>query len=803
MENGEYSMPFYKKTTHSNIEVRLFVVNPGIPVFLTRSCFVIVPGAVRAMAATDKHMPYKMRTLLLFSVFIFTQGIVFSQNNDAKIEALLAKMTLDEKIGQINQVVGDISTGTDVKKDNLLNQVRAGEVGSILSHTNFANKITLQKVAVNETRLGIPIIFGFDVIHGYKTIFPIPLAQAATWDMKAIESVERIAATEAAADGQNWTFSPMVDVSRDPRWGRCMEGAGEDTYLSSRVAEARVRGFQGKNLNLPNTVAACVKHYAGYGFGEGGRDYNTVDVSEQRLRETILPPFKAAANVGAATFMNAFNTLNGTPASMNKHLITDILRGEWKWSGMVVSDWNSFGETITHGAAADDVDASAKCLSAGSDMDMAGGTFMRGLKKALNEGRVTQAQIDEAVRRVLRLKYSLGLFDDPFMYLNAERNKSEIGKPEYRTAARTVAANSMVLLKNEGSILPLRPTTTRKKVAIVGPYADSHGNKDYMSFWTLGIGFRQYDSTQVVTPAQALKPALEAMGYEVTVVPVCTTGDCDEKSFALMMETARNSDLIIACVGERGYDCGESRSVADLDLPRNQEGLLRVLGRFGKPVVMVLFNSRPLTFQWASENIPAILVAWQPGYETGNALTDVLTGKVNPSGKLPLTFPRHVGQVPLYYNKMNTGRPQTTFGTLWTSGYLDIPVTPAYPFGYGLSYTTFTYSDIRSEKKVFGKDETIVVNITVTNSGTTEGSEVVQFYMRDPSADVARPVKELKSFLKVSLKPGESKPLQFQLTPEDRSYWNQDLKFKADPGKFQVFIGGNSEEVKMMEVEVK
>lgn len=744
-----------------------------------------------------------MRYLILLSFLFLAAGQASAQNYEPQVNALLAKMTLDEKIGQLNQIPGDIVTGTDVKKDNMLNQIKAGQIGSILSHTNFENKFVMQDAAVKETRLGIPLIFGFDVIHGYKTIFPIPLAQAASWDMQAIEAAERVAATEAAADGQQWTFTPMVDIARDPRWGRCMEGSGEDPYLGSRIAEARIRGFQGRDLTQNNTIAACTKHFAGYGFAEGGRDYNTVDMSEQRLRELVLPPFQAAAKAGSATFMNAFNTINGTPASMHKHLITDILRGEWGWRGLVVSDWNSFGETITHGAAADDADASAKCINAGSDMDMAGGTFQRGLKKAIEDGRVSMAQVDEAVRRVLRLKFSLGLFDDPYRYLNRDRNKSEIMKPEYRALARSVAAKSMVLLKNEGNLLPLKPVTgARKKVALVGPYADSRGNKDYMSFWTLGIGFRQYDSTQVVTPAQGLRPALEAMGYDVITVPFCTTGDCSEKDYADAMQATRSADIIIACVGERGYDCGESRSVASIDLPRNQESLLKVLGRAGKPMVMVLFNSRPLTFQWASENVPAILVAWQPGYETGNALADVITGKVNPSGKLPMTFPRHLGQVPLYYNHFNTGRPQTQFGTLWTSGYLDQPVTPAYPFGHGLSYTTYTYSDIRMEQKTMSLNGTITANITVTNSGSMAGDEIVQCYIRDLSADVARPVLELKKFERINLEPGQSKPLQFQLTAADLSYWNQDLKFKADPGKFKLFIGGSSVGLKEVDFEI-
>lgn len=718
------------------------------------------------------------------------------QNIDSRVETLLAKMTLDEKIGQLNQVPGDISTGTDVKTDDLLTQIRTGRIGSVLSHTNFKNKITMQRVAVSETRLGIPLVFGFDVIHGYKTIFPIPLAQAASWDMGLIERIERIAAEEASADGQNWTFSPMVDVARDPRWGRVMEGAGEDPFLNSRVAEARIRGFQGNDLAANNTVAACTKHFAGYGFAEAGRDYNTVDISDQRLREIVLPPFKAAADAGSATFMNAFNVLNGVPASMNKNLITNILRGEWAWKGMVVSDWNSFGETLVHGAAENDTDAAAKCLSAGSDMDMAGGTFERGLKKALETGRVSQAQIDEAVRRVLRFKYSLGLFDDPFRYLDQKRHDETLEKPEYRETAREAAAKSMVLLKNDGGLLPLTEGSRFKKIAIIGPYADSKGNKDYMSFWTLGLGIRDYDSTKVVRPAQALKPALEALGFEVTVTEICLDALCTEKDYSVAINAAREADLVIACVGERGIDCGESRSVANLELPREQERIVSILGRLRKPTVMVLFNSRPLVFEWASQNIPAILVAWQPGFETGNALADVLTGKQNPSGKLPVTFPRTLGQVPIYYNHLNTGRPQQQYGQLWTSGYLDAPTTPAYPFGFGLSYTSFSYSDLKLTKSQYKMGETVEATLTLTNTGSRVGEEVVQCYTRDLAADIARPVKELKAFQKIKLNPGESRVVTFRLSEKDLSYWNHELKWKADPGKFQVFVGGNSNEVK-------
>lgn len=723
------------------------------------------------------------------------------QNIEPRVEALLAKMTLDEKIGQLNQVAGDISTGTDVKKDDLLSQVRTGSIGSVLSHTNFNNKITLQRTAI-DSRLGIPLIFGFDVIHGYKTIFPIPLAQAATWDMGLIERIERIAATEAAADGQNWTFSPMVDVSWDARWGRVMEGAGEDPFLGSLVAAARIRGIQGNDLADKTTLAACTKHFAAYGFTEGGRDYNSVDMSEQRLREMVLPPFAAAANAGSATFMNAFNTLNGVPASMNKHLITDILRGEWGWKGMVVSDWNSFGETIIHGAAENDMDAAAKCLSAGSDMDMVGGTFQKGLKKALEAGRVTQAQIDEAVRRVLRLKYALGLFDNPFLQLDPKLREATLEKPEYREVAREAAAKSMVLLKNDGGLLPLSPNTPFKKIAIIGPYADSKGNKDYMSFWTLGLGMRDYDSTKVVTPAQALKPSLEKMGFSVTVTAVCLNATCTEVEYSAARNASRDADLVIVCLGERGYDCGESRSVSSLELNNDQERILKYIYPTDKPTVMVLFNSRPLVFSKASERAQAILVAWQPGFEAGNALADVLTGKVNPGGKLPMTFPRNVGQVPMHYNQLNTGRPQEKQGTMWTSGYLDSPVTPAYPFGFGLSYTSFSYSDVSLNKQQLKFGETLEVSVTVTNTGDVAGEEVVQLYIHDIAADIARPVKELKGFEKVKLAKGERRTVTLKLTDKDLAYWNNTPEFKADPGRFEVFVGGNSRDVKSAAFEL-
>jgi beta-glucosidase len=500
--------------------------------------------------------------------------------------------------------------------------------------------------------------------------------------------------------------------------------------------------------------------------------------------------------------MNSFNTINGVPASMDKHLITDILRGEWGWKGMIVSDWASFGETITHGAAEDEVDAATKCLSAGSDMDMVSGVFQKGLRKALEKGRVTQAQIDEAVRRVLRLKFALGLFDDPFRYLDSKRRAATLEKPEHRELAREAAARSMVLLQNDGGLLPLNPSGPFRRIALIGPFADSRTNKDYMSFWTLGVGNPYYDSTKVVTPAQALKTELEKKGFLLTVTEVCLNATCTEKDYSLARDAARDADLVILCLGENGLDCGESRCVSTLELRKEQEKILKYLPS-GKPTVMVLFNSRPMDFKLAAEKAQSILVAWQPGYEAGNALADVLTGKVNPSGKLPMTFPRSVGQVPIHYNHLNTGRPQQNFGQMWTSGYLDQPSTPAYPFGFGLSYTKFSYSKISMSKSVYKKGETVDVTVTVTNTGDVAGEEVVQLYIRDMSADISRPVKELKGFQKIRLEKGQSKIVSFRLSEKDLSYWNRDLKFKADSGTFKVFVGGNSRDVQEASFELQ
>lgn len=737
-----------------------------------------------------------MRHNILFFLFMLFSQTMLAQNTsikdiDQRVEELLKKMTLEEKIGQLNQMSADFSTGTGDANSNLTNEIKTGRIGSVLSHTSFENKRRMQEIAVTESRLKIPIIFGFDVIHGYKTIFPIPLAQSSTWDMKAIEQVERIAATEAAADGQNWTFAPMVDVGNDPRWGRVMEGAGEDAYLGSLIAKARVTGFQGTDLNANNTLLACAKHFAAYGTPMGGRDYNSVEMSESTLRNWALPPFKACLDAGVGTFMNAFHTLNGVPCTMHPLLVNQILRKEWGFTGFVVSDYDSVGELVSHGVATDDEEAAWKALIAGCDMDMAGLIYINHLKNAYEKEKVSLRQIDDAVRRVLKMKFALGLFDDPFKYLDKAHREATLEKPEYLEAARDVARKGMVLLKNDNNVLPL---DKNQKIALVGPYANSVGNKDYMSFWTLGIGFRQYDSTKVVTPLQGLQSKL---GKKANIVTASGSKDkiCTPESIAEAVRVASQSDVIVVCVGEEGYDSGESRSVTDLNLNGNQEELIKALHKLGKPIVMVLFNSRPLTFEWSSENVPAILVAWQSGYQTGNALADVLMGDYNPAGKLTVTFPRSVGQVPLFYNRLETGRYQYEFGTMWTSGYLDSPNTPRYPFGYGLSYTTFEYGDMKLSSNSISAKETLEVSIDIKNTGKRAGEEVVQFYIRDMVGDIARPVKELKGFEKIALKAGESKTVKFKISAEELAYWNAQNQYKADPGEFKVMIGPNSAKV--------
>ena len=719
------------------------------------------------------------------------------KNIPQRVAVILKQMTLDEKIGQMHQLSKDFATGT-VSKDqaDAEDLVRKGQIGSFLNLASMDLKIKMQTIAVKDTRLKIPLIFGLDVIHGYRTIFPIPLAEAASFDLKAIENAEHIAASEARADGVHWTFAPMMDVGRDPRWGRVMEGSGEDTYLGSLIAAARVRGFQGIDLSADNSLVACAKHFAGYGFGEGGREYNSVNISDQRMREVVLPPFKAAVDAGIGTVMNAFHTNNGVPASADKHLVADILKKEWGFKGFVISDWASYRELIFHGVAADEKEAATLALNAAGDMDMEGRIYINGLKKALAEKKVTLAQIDDAVKRILSIKMALGLFDDPFRYLDKAKRDAAMWKPEYIQATRDLARKSMVLLRNENQILPISKNV--KTVAIVGPFANAKAEKDYLSFWT----FRA-DQSKVVTLQDGIKNKLPG----ATILTANALDEHDvmtEASLNEALEKAKQADIVIVALGEHGVNNGEARSFSNLNLPGQQEELLKKIVAVGKPTVAVLFNGRPLTIEWASKNCPAILEAWQPGQEAGNAVADVLFGDYNPAGKLPMSFPVSVGQIPIFYNQLNTGRhwsgKQEDF---WFSRYRDVSNDPLYPFGFGLSYTKFDYSDIALNKNSITAKEKLEASITLTNSGNYDGEEVVQLYIRDLVADISRPVKELKGFQKVFLKKGESGKIIFTIGIDDLKYWNNELKYKADKGTFDLMIGTNSMQVKMASFELK
>lgn len=699
-----------------------------------------------------------------------------------KVDSVLALMTPDEKIGQLNQFAGDgEQTGPVVLRPDLLQSIRDGKVGSMLNINGAGYTRKIQKLAAEESRLKIPLIFGYDVIHGYKTIFPIPLGESASWDPELAERAARVAATEAAASGQHWTFAPMVDIARDPRWGRIMEGSGEDPYLGSRLAEARVKGFQGKDLADVTTMLACAKHYAGYGNAQAGRDYFTTDISENSLREVYLPPFRAAARAGVETFMTAFNDLNGIPATGNKYLVHDILKTEWAFKGLVVSDWGSISEMIPHGIVADKYEAGDLAFNAGVDMDMEGSVYLTEMKNLLKDGKITEAQIDESVRRVLRLKFLLGLFDDPYRYCNTEREAKTLLKPEFLEEARDAARKSFVLLKNENQVLPLNPDV--KSIALIGPSADAA--TDMIGTWS-GRG----EAKHVIT----LKKELETrMGAEKVIYAKGADFSGDDKSgFAAAMASARRADVIIAAFGEAGMMSGESTSRADIGIPGVQEELILEMAKLGKPMVLVLFNGRPLILAKVNSMVPAILEAWIPGTMAGPALCDVLFGDYNPSGKLPVTFPWSLGQVPIFYNHKNSGRPGSR-EQVYTSRYLDAPNEPLFPFGYGLSYTQFAYNNLILSESIVSGDQPLDVRVDVKNTGQTAGTETVQLYIRDLVGSVTRPVKELKGFKKVMLKAGEVQTVSFTLDKEALSFYNRDGIWGTEPGKFKVFVGTNSQ----------
>ena len=735
----------------------------------------------------------KIFFLTLFSVIIIAlNGFVTDSpklsNHEiisARVDSVLSLMTLDEKIGQLNQLSYGIGWGPTVEAnvpEEYKQQIREGKIGSFLNAIGAEFTYELQKVAVNESRLKIPLIFGLDVIHGFKTTFPIPLGEAATWQPEIVEMSAHYQAIEAASAGIHWTFSPMVDIARDPRWGRIMEGSGEDPYLGSLMAAAHVRGYQGDLSDL--NIIACVKHYAGYGGAEGGRDYNTVDFSERTFRDIYLPPYKAAVDAGALTLMASFNEIGGIPSSGSRYLLNDILREEWGFKGFVVSDWNSIGELIPHGFASDLKHAGEISINAGLDMDMESRAYITYLKELVDEDKVDEDVIDESVSRILRIKFMLGLFDDPFRYCQKEREQKNIMTDDIKLASLEVAKRSFVLLKNDKSILPLK--NNYKRIAIIGPLANS--SADPIGGWG-GMG----DSADVTTVLEGFKNYVDKR-TQILYSEGCKIDDPSTKGFKDAVKIAKKSDVIILCVGESRNMSGEACSRSTLDLPGVQEELAKELLKTGKPIIAVMMNGRPLSINWLNDNANAILETWFAGTMAGDAIAKVLFGDYNPSGKLPVTFPRTVGQVPIYYNHKNTGRP----GNLenhYTSKYFDLPLTPLFLFGYGLSYTTFEYSDLNLSTNKITTEDSIMVSIKVRNTGNYDGEEVVQMYVQDLVGSVTRPVKELKGFKKIMLKRGEEKVVSFTIHEKDLMFIAADMKFKSEPGLFKVYVGTNSADV--------
>jgi beta-glucosidase len=714
---------------------------------------------------------------------------------ELKVEALLKQMTLQEKIGQMNQYNGfwDLtgpapSSGDAAKK---YEHLRKGYVGSMLNLRGVENVRKIQKIAVEETRLGIPLIIGFDVIHGYETLSPIPLAESASWDLEAIKKSAEVAAEEAAAAGINWTFAPMVDISRDARWGRVMEGAGEDPYLGSKIAFARVQGFQGADLSKHTTLAACAKHFAAYGFPESGREYNTVDVGTSTLNNIVFPPFQATIDAGVRTFMNAFNELNGIPATGNTNLQRTILKDKWKFDGFVVSDWGSIEEMVTHGHAKDGKHAAQIAANAGSDMDMESYLYVNELAALVREGKVKEAYIDDAAKRILRVKFELGLFDDPYKYCDEQREKEVIGQPAFHEAALDMAKKSIVLLKNDNQLLPLKKQG--QKIALIGALASDKTSP--LGSWR--IAAKDNTAISVLEGMQAYtgNQLTYAKGADVSLgqtkfIDELNLNTTDRSEFPQAIAVAKTADVVVMVLGEVGYQSGEARSRTDLGLPGVQQDLLEAIYEVNKNIVLVLNNGRPLVLNWHQEHLPAIVEAWQLGTQSGNAIAQVLYGDYNPSGKLPMSFPRTVGQVPIYYNYKNTGRPlMPTPSTVFWSHYQDVENTPLYPFGYGLSYTTFNYSELQTQVI---SDNEVNVSVTLKNTGKFTGKEVVQLYIKDHYASVTRPVRELKGFELVSLEANESKKIEFTLSEKELGFYDNEGNFIVEPGDFSIFVGGDS-----------
>ena len=732
-------------------------------------------------------MRYKFIFLIVFAL-IFLAACTQKEERPAKLEQaafideLIKKMTLDEKIGQLNLIHCEWDATRSNLDSNQILLIREGKAGAVFNAYTIENVRELQRIAVEESRMKIPLLFGLDVIHGHRTIFPIPLGQACSWDLEAIQKSDHIAASEATAEGLNWTFAPMVDIARDPRWGRVAEGAGEDTWLGCRIAEARVRGFQGTDLSDVTSMLACVKHFAAYGAAMGGRDYNTVDMSEVSLFENYLPPYQAAVNAGVGSVMTSFNEINGVPLTGNHWLLTEVLKKEWGFKGFVVTDWTAINELVNHGVVADTKEAAALALNAGVDMDMVGSTFLDYLKQLAGEKKVSISTIDNAVRRLLEAKMKMGLFDAPYRYCNAQRQAKEIMTPENLKFAREFVAKSCVLLKNDNQTLPI--PSFIKNIVIIGPLGDSQ--QDMLGSWT-AAGKKE----KCVTLLQGIKN-VAGDRIAVSYVKGCNTNDDDRSGFNSAIQAAKKADYVLLALGENEWMSGEASSRADIDLPGVQNELAREIIKIGKPTAVVLFNGRPLAISELAQSAPAILETWFGGTEAGNGIADILFGKYNPAGKLTMTFPRNVGQIPVYYSMKNTGRPFNPDDPeeKYVSRYLDLSNDPLYPFGFGLSYTRFEYSNL-----VISLDSNdININVDVKNAGGIDGEEVVQLYIHDKVASLTRPVKELKGFAKVWISQGETLTVSFSIKRDDLAFVHNDLKRYWEPGEFEVFTGTNSAE---------
>ena len=700
---------------------------------------------------------------------------------ESKIDSLMALMTLDEKIGQtVLYAAGSDVTGPVLDK-NYLDYLKTGNVGAIFNAVGVKYLRKLQKIAVEETRLGIPLLFGYDVVHGYKTIFPIPMGEASSWDLELMEKTARIAAVEASAVGLHWTFAPMVDIARDPRWGRIAEGAGEDVYLGSLIAKARVRGFQG-NLNDNNTILACAKHYAAYGAAQAGRDYHTVDMSINTLRNVYLPPFKAALDEGAATFMTAFNELNGIPASGDKFLLDDVLRKEWGFNGFVVTDYTGINEMVPHGFAENLKHAGELAMNAGVDMDMQGGVYKNHMKQSIDEGKISTKRLDEAVKGILRMKFKLGLFEDPYKYCDEFKEQEVILSKEHLEIARDAAKKSIVLLKNKNNTLPI---SLNKKIALIGPLANDE-------FHILGTWAGHGDRDGF---AVSVKEGFEAKGGSFRYVKGCEIINGDTSNFKEAVNIAKTSDIVVMVMGESEGMSGEASSRTNIKLPGFQQELIAEIKKTGKPLILVLLNGRPLDLSWENETVDAIVEAWHPGTSGGHAIADVLFGDYNPAGKLTVTFPRNIGQIPIFYNMKNTGRPADMVGAnpKYVSKYLDVENSPLFPFGYGLSYTTFDYNNVAIDSNTLSLNSKIIVTANITNTGNFDGEEIVQLYIKDKFGSITRPVKELKGFKKIDLKKGETKTVEFIVTAEDLKFYDNNLNFVNEEGGYELFVAGSSD----------